>query len=271
MSPSREAALAQDLRRILKEQQWQAEFEYTVRFGNRVLRADAVLFLEGRIVAVIEVKARMRGDETAATTQVRLLAQALGAPYAFLWTGQDVIDVGVMTMSLLRLPTFPTPAGLRGKLKQVFGWTGTVALCKDVSSAVQLWQREGGSRIASVTSGALAYYHGEFEKICHQHDTPLIQCVLIGGMYEGMLRDVLAHHSVPKSTGKATLGVLIDRACAAGYLTPAITDQAPKVIADNRNSLHPDAYAANPIVGSGIAANSAAALIQAVTHLNTVV
>lgn len=274
VNPFSEQMELRTLKQLIERHEWEAEYDYNIRLGWRKLHADAVLLYQGRIVAVVEAiseeKLRMREEaEDAVPGQLKLLASLLGASIALVTTEQRILEFQLGTGQFLYLSSFPTIAQIR---QQIAGWFGRQVdqLCLDVSNTVSTWQGGGGSRIACPCAGALNYYHDEFKQICSQPQAPLTQCILIGGMYESVLRDVLDALRVPVPP-RATLGRLIRVAEAASLLNPLTTSMQPQLIANNRNALHPDAFVSHPGVAHGIAANSAAAFDQAVMHLNGLV
>lgn len=289
----------------------EAELEPTVSSGFRVpdevdgrsLRADAVLLVQGRLVALVEIVAQDRPDLRKAHQLLRL-ASLLGAPLALLRTPQGWFHVfeGLPTLTgegdLVRQSSLAFGSvrsislqriDLRVRVRQlvrVLNLATRPPICQVVDQAVSEWKRGGGSRPAATSSAALAYYHSEFMALCAQASLPLSQCVLIGGLFEAVLQDFTAVKRIavpPKPTPgrrpskkpgrvpKPTLGVYLKEVQRHGYLSGSVRGQTPKVIVDSRNRLHPAVFSASPVVGRAVAANSADVLLWAVQQLNPVI
>ncbi|GBF03870.1 hypothetical protein DAERI_010042 [Deinococcus aerius] len=253
----------------LERSGWEVVREYAVESGTRTLRADAVLLFEGVILAVVEVKAtRSRGDDQATSRQLNRLAELLGAPLALLWRNGAVFQLrDIPGVVRGRLQSFPPPGEilqLLGPLRQLF--SKRLATCQAVTRAVQDWRSGGATRTGNTYLPAIEFYANEHQTVCAQ--VPLTQCVLIGGMLEGMLRETAVAKDPAGKHKKKSLADLITWCTTNGYISAGTGAITPDAVRNSRNALHPNLFVTSPTISHAIASNAAQALAAAVRELN---
>ncbi|WP_157448802.1 hypothetical protein [Deinococcus peraridilitoris] len=254
--------------RTLRELGWELVLGFAIEVGRTTLRADAVLLFQGGVLAVLEVRTRRQGDNVESRQPVRL-AEVLGAPLALLVLGDVVYQLrdvpGVVPGRLHTLPTPEATLELLGPLKRLF--VRPVPPCVTVATAVANWKANGATRTGVTYLPAVEFYADEYEMVCPR--VPLTQCTLIGGIFEGILRETAVAKRAPKARSLKLQG-LIDWCTANGFLTVGIGACTPHDIRKSRNALHPNLFVRTP-VGHAVATNVARALATAVDDLNATV
>lgn len=261
-----EFELVRQLEDQLNQNSWSYLTEYKVKIGGRQRIADFVLFYESAILAVIEIKQNYSRREEA-SKQIIDLAGEIGAPLAYIWDGREFHEMRNVSGSLHPpFQFFPKPDTMLdflGSLRSIF--LSDLPECKIVRDAYDSWLGIGSTKLTGRHSSAVDFYICEYLRICPK--VPLSQCVLLGAMFEGILKDVALMKGHTAASGK--LDTLINQTVLAGLIEAGTGDLTPHIIRLSRNALHPDAFIKHSMVGQGISRNSALALSKAIEDLNT--